>query len=703
MTNMRAYCLAFSLLITPFLFSEDVSKDETSIEGYTINYNTVSIVEYIRFTSKICNTNFIFNEADLNFTVTVVSDAPITPHNVMSTLIQVLRIHGLSLLEQENNLVIHRATDVMQVATLVTETGQEKNSAIVTRIFRIKNAKPESVAAVIRPMISTSSLLEISAETRQLILTDITSNVDKVAMLIEILDSPHNQLDIRTYVTQNNSPSQIVEICNKIMTPIAQGSPFVLVPQTSGSVIFIVSTTELLDKAMNILKTIDIAPSGKFAEKKLIGDNVFVYQAVNQQSSEILIGLMSIAKNLEKTGIKEESDLVHTITTAHAVKDSNSIMFVGSDDSLTKVKEFLSSLDLPGKNSFFIYRPEQRSAKEIDVALRDMIGSLKETKGADEWLIQLVTNSKINQATNSIIFTGNESDFAKLKGILALLDSGGKKALAIKQGFFIYKIQQATFNELQASLNTFAKNLNKSNVNDEGIVKTIEDMKYIPETNSILFSGPDPALTRLQELVPTFDSGNTPAMNQFFIYKPKVQTGEALVKSLQEIEQNLKTDSLADPALLHTLSSAKYIKSTNSILFTGDAASIKRLEDMLGSVDVPITDQAPSFFMYPLQYASQEKATQYLDQIANNLTKKGDTNSQDLIEAIRSKKWVEDSHSFMFYATKSTSAQIQELLKNLDIPEAKETQSSYFIYKLQSTTGDVIEEDLNLLSKTFKA
>ncbi|EKE08035.1 MAG: hypothetical protein ACD_17C00382G0004, partial [uncultured bacterium] len=218
MFAMRVFL--FSLLFAGLLFAEELPSEEwdgttaenpppelwvdaqvvalnllpkKSIEddGYTINYNTVSIIEYIRFASKICRVNFIYEESDLDFTVTIVSDEPVTPANVMATLIQVLRIHGLLLLEQDNNLVIHKSANVSQIAKLVTKAEDEQNAPIVTRIFRVRNAKPSSIAAIIQPMISSSAILETSPETSQLILTDITANVDKIAMLIENLDSPH--------------------------------------------------------------------------------------------------------------------------------------------------------------------------------------------------------------------------------------------------------------------------------------------------------------------------------------------------------------------------------------------------------------------------------------------------------------------------------------------------------------------------------
>src|SRR3990167_8661444 len=160
MSTMRATFI-FLFLVT-LLFSEEeiamnpplaqnlVEAEKALVGGYTINYNTVSIIEYISFASKICKVNFIYEEADLHFTVSVISDEPVTPKNVMATLIQVLRAHGLQLIEQGKNLVIHKSGDVKQLATLITQAGQEGSSPIVTRIFRLKNAKPESIAAIVQ-------------------------------------------------------------------------------------------------------------------------------------------------------------------------------------------------------------------------------------------------------------------------------------------------------------------------------------------------------------------------------------------------------------------------------------------------------------------------------------------------------------------------------------------------------------------------
>jgi|GEM_PF-675776 len=791
--RMKALSIAFSLLTTVSVCSEEAilpplaaaKTDASDIsQGYTINYNTVSIIEYIRFASKICNANFIFNEADLNFTVTVVSDAPITPQNVMATLIQVLRINGFVLLEQDNSLVIHKSPEVVQIAHLVTDQDDGKNAPIVTRIFRLKVAKVEGIAGVIRPMISSSALLEAIVDTQQLIITDVTANVNKIAALIEILDSPVNQLGVRTYAVQHNTPEHLVELASQIMAPIAQGNPFILVPQPMANAIYIVSTGDLTEKTVAILTSLDVPPKKEvLAQRKLKGENIFVYKAVYRPSDEILRGLVNIAENLQKSGIPE-GDLVHTMESARSIKETNSITFVGSKDSLAKVKEFLSALDVagkeaPSKSSFFVYRPKNRSAKQIDEALKELAGNLKGAKGPEENLVQVIQSAKVNNTTNTILFSGDEAQFERIQNLLSTIDvpGPGKKEVAEKNDFFIYRIQHASYDDLHASLKSFAKNLDKSNVQDEGLIQAIDEMKPIHETRSILFSGPDSALKRLKEIVPQFDAGvvSMPVSNQFFVYKSKNQKGDSLAKSLQEVARDLKSDSFHDPAFLRTLESMKYVKSTGSLLFTGDPASIKRLEDLIATIDLPSSqkpvektywlfqpnnvsrekteiyfkqisshldkdsdadlldairsmkwidasqsfmfqgtqpsidrikqlaetlDQSPAknFFLYPLQHSTSEKANQYLDQLVNNLSK--DKGDRDLIETIRSRKWIDHSHSFMFTGSPASLERIKSLMASFDNSELN--KPNYYIYKLQSASGEVIEEELDTLAKDLK-
>ncbi len=598
-------------------------------EGYTINYNTVSIIEYIKFASKICKVNFIYEEADLNFTVTVVSDEPVTPANVMATLIQVLRVHGCMLLEQDNNLVIHKSKDVKQVANLVTGSSQEGTSPIVTRIFRLRNANPGSIAAVIQPMISTTALLEVSAETKQLILTDITANVDKIAALIENLDSPHTTLEIKSFSAQHNKPDFLIELASQIMNPIAQGNPFILVPQNLANEVFIVSTPELVAKAMEVFTSLDTVPKMELAPKKSKPETVFVYKVMNRSGEDVLKGLTNIAQNLQSTAAADP-DLVQTIDQAKWIKETNSILFIGTSDALDKVRQFLSALDVTGggspfgeKTSFFVYKPVYRSAEEIQKAILEMATNLKGTSGATPSLIDTIHSVKINPTTHTLTFSGEEKNFSRIQELLSTIDSSSGKLTAI------------------------------------------------------------------------------PPPSQFLIYKPVNQSGEQLSSELKEVAAQLKADKLADPGLLNALGTMKWVKATHSLMFTGDPASLQKIQSMISNFDV-IASKGQNFIQYHPKYASQEKTESYLKQVAQNLTKKGGSDS--LVETLQSYKWIPDSQTFMFTGSDADLSQVKDILTSFDTPGAgPSAKPGYYIYKVQHTTGDVIEEDLDNLSKNFKS
>lgn len=649
MSAMRVY------LILVFFFcslysAEEIAKADSPVaaitppiqDGYTINYNTVSIIEYVRFASKICKINFIYEETDLNFTITVVSDEPVTAQNVMATLVQVLRIHGLELLEQGGSLVIHKSPNVKQMATLVTDATQNGNAPIVTRIFRVKNAKPDSIAAVIRPMISTSAILESSPETRQLILTDVTANVDKIAALIENLDSPHTLLEIKSFDAHHNSPEFLIEVGNQIMNPIAQGNPFILVPQTLANAIFIVSTPDLVEKAVGVFTSLDVPPKKDLSNataRKLTGENVFVYKVINRSGDEVVKSLANIASNLQQAG-NPEPELITAINTAKWIRETNSIMIVGSKDSIGKIKEFLMALDV-----------------------KDTLATMDNSNGKE----------LKNQST--------------------------------KNNFFIYKIQAADAATLQASLKNFGKTLDKTHAGDAGLIKAINGMKFIKENNSLLFTGGEADLKQIETLVPTFDTGigQIPASSQFYIYKPVHQTGEQLVSSLKDISSHLKSDHLSDPAFLHSLESVKWVKTTHSLMFTGDPNSVKKIETLIISLDVPKLSKN-GYYIYKVQNTTGDVIEEDLDAFAKNLKASGVPDAK-VLDTIAKMRYVKETNSLLLSGEAGAIEEVKALIVQYDYSRtqgAAPAASNFFMFKPVHVPVSQIEQSLKDISANLK-
>lgn len=722
--NRSPFCFRIALLsllafAPAFLVADDPAPESEVKDGYTINYNTIAITEYIRFASKICNVNFIFNEEDLPFTVTIVSDAPITPENVMATLLQTLRIHGLTLLQQGNNLVVHKNPAVRQIPALAFGGGS--NEPIVTRVFRFRYANPASIAAILTPMLSEEALIEVSPETRQLILTDITASVDKAAALIENLDAPHSPIEIHTYPIQYNNPDYLINLANQIMAPLAQGAPFILVPQTLANSIFIVTTPELGEKAMSVLAILDTPPrKAEGSEKR---PEVMVLQLQNRQGGEMVQNLKEIA------GRMQDPALLAAIDSANWIKETNNLVFVSPPVINAKIREIVSALDSGSEGSgktasspssnFSVYKIKAADAGDLQGAMKAFATNLAKAK-VDPALVRVIEGMKYVKETHSLLFTGPDDALKRAQDLAEQFDKG--KPETKKSGYTIYKVQNTTGDLIEEALEKLIKNMHAAGLKETPLMKVLENIRYVKETNSLILTGDAASVAEAEELLGKYDvppKSSPSGPGTFFLYKPQSQSAAAIQKSLHDIASNLQQSSLADPGLLSAIGSMKYVETTNSLIFTGSPDAIQKIQALLKDIDLPPQKHAPiqhvgktTFLLYKLQNASPGQITTSLKAIATDLKKTGAAD-KEFIAALSSMKYVKETNSLMFTGSEEALEKVQGLVEKFDVTGLASTKpeklpipesgpSNFFIYRPQALSAEELIRTLNDFAESLK-
>lgn len=394
---------------TPPLPSEEPKK-------ILINFNNVSMVEFVRFVSRITNKNFVFNETDLDFNVTIVSEEPTTLENVITALMQELRIHGLVLIEQGNNLIIHNNRLINSISEVVDERGSLKEGTIqeaqlITQVFRLNTLDAEKAMAVIQPLASDSAIVEILKDTNHLIVTDISTNVLKIGKLIKTLDAPNSGLIIGQYVVVNGILDSLIDLAQRVMTPIASNRPLIFVPHLPSNSILIVSTPYLVDRTIAILSVLDanVGATRIFTQEMLgalgaagglsgfgpggpggaggggvgfpgafpggVGGaggggvgagsrwtaelppghiertQFFIHKLHYRKGDEIVTAMQQIGASLQQTGTANV-DLVSTINSIQWIESSNSLVFTGTSQTILKVKDLIDEIDVPLRQVF---------------------------------------------------------------------------------------------------------------------------------------------------------------------------------------------------------------------------------------------------------------------------------------------------------------------------------------------------------------
>ncbi len=98
----------------------------TDPERLSINFHSVPVQEFLRFVSRISNVNFIYDHKELQFNISLSTGKPVTPQEVVKALIQMLRVRGLFVVEQQGYFVIHKN----ELAQVLKETGKAEGNQL---------------------------------------------------------------------------------------------------------------------------------------------------------------------------------------------------------------------------------------------------------------------------------------------------------------------------------------------------------------------------------------------------------------------------------------------------------------------------------------------------------------------------------------------------------------------------------------------
>jgi len=391
---------------------------------------------------------------------------------------------------------------------------------------------------------------------------------------------------------------------------------------------------------------------------------------------------------------------------------TNTLFFSGEEPTFARVKELLGMIDsvdasskVIGQEQFLLYQVLQASPHEIEISLKHFASDLKKEHIDADGLVETIEKMQLIQESGSLLFTGSDAALKRLQEILPVLDKAVQTSAPVSSQFFIYKPLHQTGDRLISSLKEMEHNLQSSHLADPGLLRSLQSVKWVPSTHSLLFTGDGPSLKKVEEVLASLDvsSASTKRIG-YYVYKLQNTTTSVLEESLKSLLFSLSHSDAADPKLIHTLENIRYIQGTNSALLTGSLDTIEEVKQLIASYDTPSIQGSSAathtFFLYKLLYAAPQKTELYIDQLANNLSK--EEGNLDLVKALKTRKWMEDSYSFLFSGSDASLLKVKEILSTYDLSSQAQVVPGYFLYRLQNTTGDLVEEDLENLAKNLK-
>lgn len=110
---------------------EGVALEQQSVLGHCINFNDIPVIEFVRFVSKISEENFIFDNRDLNFNISLSTGKSVSSEMVLQALIQLLRAHGLYVRHEAGYYVIRNSDDPSSSSDLATRSPHKQSKGLL--------------------------------------------------------------------------------------------------------------------------------------------------------------------------------------------------------------------------------------------------------------------------------------------------------------------------------------------------------------------------------------------------------------------------------------------------------------------------------------------------------------------------------------------------------------------------------------------
>ncbi len=356
-SNKQKQQPAKSCILPPIQgMDEDLCPPQQEFENYKVSFDNVPFTEYLGFLSKLTDVNFVYDESDINFNVSVVADSATDLRDLRSALMQMLRVNGLTMSEEGNTIVISKNHNVRSIATVVSKELNNVCSAdqlLITRVFQLKTVNASKVASIVSSMVSTDALVEAAEDTHHLVVTDISTNVNRVADLLKSLDNPDAAFEIGIFKVEESDIDSIVSLAEKILFPIADDNPLVIVPQNSSNNVYIVSTPYLVQKTIEVLTSLDKGGNlDEYQQEGFVANARFlIYKLQYHKGDQIQQTLQDLGTDLSGAG-SYDIQLVQAINSAQWLPSTNSLLFVGDPKTLRRIKELLEMLDAPLRQVF---------------------------------------------------------------------------------------------------------------------------------------------------------------------------------------------------------------------------------------------------------------------------------------------------------------------------------------------------------------
>ncbi|MTI97131.1 MAG: type II secretion system protein GspD [Marinobacter adhaerens] len=173
------------LVLLPFMSMAHGQEAET----WRLNLKDADIRAFVTQVADITGYSFVVDPR-VKGKVTVLSSAPMNKDEIYDLFLAVLNVHGFTAIPGEEVIKVVQQVDAKQSAEILERFPETPSEQLITRVIQIDNANALELVPILRPLVAKYGHLAGVAAANALIISDHSSNIQRIEQIVRELDSP---------------------------------------------------------------------------------------------------------------------------------------------------------------------------------------------------------------------------------------------------------------------------------------------------------------------------------------------------------------------------------------------------------------------------------------------------------------------------------------------------------------------------------
>ena len=197
--------------------------------SFTLNLKNADIHSLIQTVSRQSGKNFVVDPR-VKARVTVISAQPLSEEELYQTFLSVLQVHGYAAVPSGDLIKIVPPppppppdVNAKQGPVPAYDSSSREGDQLVTQVIKVENVPAAQLVPILRPLVPQQGHLAAYAATNTLIITDRSSNIQRLIDIITDIDRPDSE-EVEVIQLRHASAREVIRILQSIQSRAAQGA-----------------------------------------------------------------------------------------------------------------------------------------------------------------------------------------------------------------------------------------------------------------------------------------------------------------------------------------------------------------------------------------------------------------------------------------------------------------------------------------------